>query len=124
MTPTDPTSEHILQRIQSDPVARRAYRDQMAMTWLGDALRQAREKVGLTQTKAAALAGMTQGELSRVENGLPVKGITFTTLVGLSEALGFNIVFEIHTHRSGQVSMAAMSQAEALTQHLAVREIV
>jgi DNA-binding XRE family transcriptional regulator len=123
MVGTDRTGEQILERIQGDPVASRAYHDQQAMAWLGRTLRQARENAGLSQTRAAARAGMTQGELSRVENGLPVKGVTFTTLVGLSEALGFDIVFELHAPGTHQAVAQQADEHAPLPLHLAVREI-
>jgi transcriptional regulator with XRE-family HTH domain len=55
---------------------------------LGRSLRAARNQPRATQAQIPKKAGMTQAELSRLENGLLAKGVTYTTLAQLSYALG------------------------------------
>lgn len=123
------TEERIHERIMRDPVARRGYENQRALVWLGKTIRRAREKAGINQVDVAAKSGMTQGELSRLENGLQVKGVTFTTLVALSEALGFDIVFELGGQHAVQEAVGTSAGAAIdldVTQpvrHLNVREM-
>jgi transcriptional regulator with XRE-family HTH domain len=123
----DSTASRIRARIERDPQARRGFMNQRVMVWLGNTIRQARERENLTQIEAAARAGMTQADLSRLENALQVQGVTFTTLVRLSEALGFDIVFELGAHRADAfVAHDEMLHATAIDEsvrHLAVREV-
>lgn len=123
----DSTAARIRARIEGNPRARRGYLNQRAMVWLGKAIRQAREREKTTQAEAAARAGMTQADLSRLENALQVQGVTFATLVRLSEALGFDIVFELGAHRGNQRvandNVLNKRPVDDAVRHLAVREL-
>ena len=103
------TARRIHKRIMADPHARRGYETQQAIVWLGQMFRNARKARRESQEAIAKRAGMSQSELSRLENGLPVKGVTFRTLLALSSALDMNIVFE-----------APAGAARSKTQKLAV----
>jgi transcriptional regulator with XRE-family HTH domain len=78
-----------------DPVAREGYSAQRELLELGRSLRAARTQLGATQAKIAKAAGMTQAELSRLENGLLANGVTYTTLAQLSHVLGRQVVLQV-----------------------------
>lgn len=121
--PDDPVGQQIDELVMANPAARRAYFQQRVMSTLGRAIRAAREKEGLTQTQLAQSAGMTQAEISRIENALPVRGVTLATLVSLSDALNFRIAFEFEKLPK-DVGILAIDETEAsLASHLAVREM-
>lgn len=121
--PMEPVEQKIYDRVMADPVARRAYFQQRAMRRLGEAIRGARENAGLTQAELAESAGMTQAEISRIENALPVKGVTFATMVSLSDALNFRIAFEFEKLPAGVEIAAQDASADDLAAHVAVREM-
>src|ERR1700680_4707701 len=85
----------IYERIMRDPVAREAYSAQRELVELGRSLREARNQLGATQAQIAKKAGMTQAELSRLENGLLPNGVTYTTLAQLSHVLGRHVVLQV-----------------------------
>src|ERR1700734_2478166 len=88
-------ASRIYGRIMHDPVAREAYNAQRELVELGRNLREARNQLGATQAQIAEAAGMTQAELSRLENGLLANGVTYTTLAQLSHVLGRHVVLQI-----------------------------
>jgi transcriptional regulator with XRE-family HTH domain len=57
---------------------------------LGRALRDRRRKVGLSQAKVATLAGKTQSQIARLENGLGDP--RFSSVVEVSRSLGTELV--------------------------------
>jgi DNA-binding Xre family transcriptional regulator len=87
-------SSRIHERILHDPIARGAYVAQRALVTLGRELRAARLALGATQAEVAERAGMTQAELSRLENGLLAQGVTYTTLTQLSHVLKYKVVLQ------------------------------
>src|ERR1700684_1459340 len=87
-------STRIQQRILHDPIAHQAYDSQRALVPLGRDLRAGRLALGATQAAEAKRAGMTQAELSRLENGLLAKGVTYTTLTQLSHVLNHTVVLQ------------------------------
>jgi DNA-binding XRE family transcriptional regulator len=121
--PMDPIEQRIHDRVMADPVARRAYFQQRAMRRLGQAIRSAREGANLTQSELAESAGMTQAEISRIENALPVKGVTLATMVSLSDALNFRIAFEFEKLPAEASVRAVDDSKDELAAHLAVREM-
>jgi DNA-binding XRE family transcriptional regulator len=88
-------ASRIYGRIMHDPVAREAYSAQRELIELGRSLREARTQLGATQAHIAKAAGMTQAELSRLENGLLANGVTYTTLAQLSHVLGRQVVLQV-----------------------------
>jgi DNA-binding XRE family transcriptional regulator len=94
ITSATDVSARIEQRIRHDPVAREAYDAQRDLVVLGRDLRAARLALGATQAEVAKRAGMTQAELSRIENGLLAKGVTYTTLSQLSHVLNLKVVLQ------------------------------
>jgi len=82
-------------RLMHDPVAREGYSAQRELIELGRSLRAARTQLGATQARIAKAAGMTQAELSRLENGLLANGVTYTTLAQLSHVLGRQVVLQV-----------------------------
>jgi transcriptional regulator with XRE-family HTH domain len=66
---------------------------------LGEAIRQLREKKGLTQEAVAHDAGITTATLGVIERGL--SNPTWATLKGIAEALGASMVDISHLEESG-----------------------
>jgi DNA-binding XRE family transcriptional regulator len=93
--PKADVASRIYGRLKHDPVARQGYSAQRELVELGRNLRAARNQLGATQAKIAKAAGMTQAELSRLENGLLANGVTYTTLAQLSHALGRQVVLQV-----------------------------
>ena len=62
---------------------------------LGRSLRETRLQLRATQAQIAKKAGMTQAELSRLENGLLPKGVMYSTLARLSRVLGRHVVLQV-----------------------------
>jgi transcriptional regulator with XRE-family HTH domain len=56
-----------------------------ALDDIGDALRQRRKELGLTQQEAASLAGISRGYLSEIERG--GRDLSVTILLGIADAL-------------------------------------
>ncbi|MDD6889161.1 MAG: helix-turn-helix domain-containing protein [Bacteroidales bacterium] len=52
---------------------------------IGQLFQKRRKELGLTQEQVGKLVGVTKSEISKIENG---RGITFSTINKLSEALG------------------------------------
>ena len=93
--PKADVAARIYGRLMHDPVAREGYDAQRELVDLGRSLRAARTQLGATQAKIAKAAGMTQAELSRLENGLLANGVTYTTLAQLSHVLGRQVVLQV-----------------------------
>jgi DNA-binding XRE family transcriptional regulator len=84
----------IHERIMRDPVASEGYSAERELVELGRSLREARQQLRATQAQIAKKAGMTQGELSRLENGLLPQGVMYTTLAQLCRVLGRQVVLQ------------------------------
>lgn len=67
---------------------------------LGAVLRRFRRERGLTQIQLAKLAGLRQGTVSQVENGLET--VKLTTIMELMRALELEIVVQPRTKGSPQ----------------------
>lgn len=59
---------------------------------IGALFKNRRKELGLTQEKLGEKVGVTKSEISKIENG---RGITFTTIKKLSEALGLSTQIEL-----------------------------
>ncbi len=64
---------------------------------LAERVRQARERVGLTQAELAARIGSTQPAVARLEAGGSIP--SFATLRRIAAALGFELVIELRPRR-------------------------
>jgi len=87
-----------IKRAKADSEARRVgYRQAKEAFALADRVRQARERVGLTQAELASRIGSTQPAVARLEAG----GTTpsFATLRRIAAALGFDLVVELRPRR-------------------------
>ena len=87
-----------IKRAKADSEARRVgYRQAKEAFALADRVRQARERVGLTQAELASRIGSTQPAVARLEAG----GTTpsFATLRRIATALGFDLVVELRPRR-------------------------
>ena len=65
---------------------------------LAERVRQARERVGLTQAELAARIGSTQPAVARLEAGGSTP--TFVTLRRIAAALGLELVVELRARRA------------------------
>lgn len=68
---------------------------------VGSALRAARASAGLTQSEAAAAAGVSRDALSRVENGR--RGVRAETLCAVLDVCGYELAFMPRTPRAQQM---------------------
>lgn len=77
------------------PAVKAAYEEQTELGKLGRLLRRARETSNLRQQEVAELAGIAQGDISRIEHGLGERGPTFDTLVRLARAHRMELVLQL-----------------------------
>lgn len=77
------------------PAVKAAYDEQRELNKLGRLLRRARETSNLRQQDLAAIAGIAQGDISRIEHGLGERGPTFDTLVRLAHAHEMELVVQL-----------------------------
>lgn len=82
-------------KLLARPNVRAAYDEQRELGKLGRLLRRAREASNLRQQEVALLAGIAQGDISRIEHGLGERGPTFDTLVRLVHAHNMELVVEL-----------------------------
>ena len=73
------------------------YREAKDAFELAEHVRQARERVGLTQAELAARIGSTQPAVARLEAGGSTP--SFATLRRIATALGFELVVELRPRR-------------------------
>lgn len=59
---------------------------------IGDLFHKRRKELGITQQQLGERVGVTKSEISKIENG---RGITFSTIGKLSEALGVSAQVEL-----------------------------
>jgi len=74
-----------------------AYREAKEAFELAERVRQARERVGLTQAELAARIGSTQPAVARLEAGGNIPSLA--TLRRIAAALGFELVVELRPRR-------------------------
>ena len=87
-----------IKRVKADSRERReAYREAKEAFELAERVREARERLGITQAELAARIGSTQPAIARLEAG----GITpsFDTLRRIAMALDLELVVELRARR-------------------------
>ncbi len=77
-----------------DPEFRRAYENRMVVAELAMAVRRMREEAGLSQAKLAALIGVKQPMIARVERGSDQRTPRWDVLRRVGHALGRQLVLE------------------------------
>ena len=98
MSMADRRSWREVKRSRRNTAARRdAYQSAKDAFALAEHIRQAREKLGITQTELAARIGSTQPAMARLEGG----GVSpsLDTLRKIADALGFELVVELRVPR-------------------------
>ena len=89
----------LVKRAKAASAERRAgYKEAKEAFELAERVRQARERVGLTQTELAARIGSTQPAVARLEAGGSTP--TFVTLRRVAAALGLELVVELRARRA------------------------
>jgi len=83
-----------LQKQLEDPEVRRAYEARMVVAELAMAVRRMREEAGLTQAQLAALIGVKQPMIARVERGSDQRTPRWDVLRRVGLALGKQLVLE------------------------------
>lgn len=63
------------------------YESELKAYLIGDAIRNAREKMNLTQSQLGEMIGVQRAQISKIESG---KNITFTTIAKVFKAMGIN----------------------------------
>jgi transcriptional regulator with XRE-family HTH domain len=76
------------------PDARVAYQEQRLALAMGRTIRRERKLAELTQTQLAAMAGIDQGDLSRLETGQGVRGATIGFVERVAHALGLEVLIQ------------------------------
>lgn len=86
-------SEYLQEQL-GDPEVRRAYEARMVVAELAMAVRRMREEAGLTQAELAALIGVKQPMIARVERGSDQRTPRWDVLRRVGLALGKQLVLE------------------------------
>ena len=89
---------------------------------IGTLFLQRRKELGLTQEQLGEKVGVTKSEISKIENG---RGITFSTINKLSEALGVSARVELKPTESSAVQeqKSWLSPQQILSIRLPIRQI-
>lgn len=77
------------------PAVREAYDSQRELAKLGRLLQRVRAASKLRQQDVAALTGIAQADISRLEHGLGERGPTFETMVRLAHAHNMKLVVQL-----------------------------
>jgi transcriptional regulator with XRE-family HTH domain len=102
------------ERLLARPAVKASYDMQMELSKLGRLVQRAREGSNLLQKELAALSGVAQGDISRLEGGAGEKGPTFETLLRLVHAQGMELVMEfVPKKASGSSDKASSSRKRA-----------
>ena len=72
---------------------REAFENELRIEFLGQAIRQARKELNLTQEDLGKLVGVQKTQISKIENS--VKNARFETILKVFEALGAKISFSV-----------------------------
>jgi transcriptional regulator with XRE-family HTH domain len=108
-------------RLLARPRVKASYDMQMELSKLGRLVQRAREGSKLLQKDLAALSGVAQGDISRLEGGAGEKGPTFETLLRLVHAQGLELVMELVPKKasgsSDKASSARKRAAQAAIEH-------
>lgn len=63
------------------------YESELKAYLIGEAIKNAREKMNLTQSQLGEMVGVQRAQISKIESG---KNITFTTIARVFKAMGIN----------------------------------
>ena len=96
-----------------DPEFRRAYEARMVVAEVAMAVRRMREEAGLTQAQLAALIGVKQPMIARVERGSDPRTPRWDVLRRVGLALGKQLVLEFVTS-SRRIPLVQIDGVEAL----------
>ena len=83
------------ERLLARPRVKASYDRQVELSKLGRLIQRARTESNLRQQDLAALSGVAQGDISRLEIGAGERGPTFDTLVRLAHAQDMQLVVEL-----------------------------
>jgi transcriptional regulator with XRE-family HTH domain len=120
--------QNMRERLLARPQVKASYDMQMELSKLGRLVQRAREGSKLLQKDLAALSGVAQGDISRLEGGAGEKGPTFETLLRLVHAQGLELVMELVPKKANGSTTKASStrrravQAAEIEQAPALRE--
>ena len=95
------------ERLLARPGVKASYDMQMELSKLGRLVQRAREGSKLLQKELAALSGVAQGDISRLEGGAGEKGPTFETLLRLVHAQGLELVMELVPKKANGTTKAS-----------------
>jgi DNA-binding XRE family transcriptional regulator len=72
---------------------REAFENELRIDLLGQAIRQARQELNMTQEQLGELVGVQKAQISKIENS--VKNARFETIMKVFEALGAKVNFYV-----------------------------
>ncbi len=78
---------------------REAFENELRIDLLGQAIKQARQELNLTQEQLGKLVGVQKAQISKIENS--VKNARFETILKVFDALGAKVNFnvELNNHK-------------------------
>lgn len=76
------------------------YESELKIYLIGEAIKQAREKMNLTQEELGEKIGVKKAQISKIENG---RNITFATILRIFKAMGVHANLDMGT--LGKVSL-------------------
>jgi HTH-type transcriptional regulator/antitoxin HipB len=72
---------------------REAFENELKIDLLGQAIKQARQELNMTQEQLGELVGVQKAQISKIENS--VKNARFETIMKVFEALGAKVSFYV-----------------------------
>lgn len=72
---------------------RESFENELRIDLLGQAIKQARQQLNLTQEQLGELVGVQKAQISKIENS--VKNARFETILKVFEALGAKVNFNV-----------------------------
>ncbi len=91
--------EWLDERVESEPEARLAAREEEVRLYLASALRRARNEAGLTQAQVAEVSGLRQSVVSHLESA--DHNPTIETILRYLSAVGANLVMSVTVEKKG-----------------------
>ena len=76
---------------------REAFENELRIDLLGQAIKQVRQELNLTQEQLGNLVGVQKAQISKIENS--VKNARFETILKVFEALGAKVNFNVELNK-------------------------
>ncbi len=77
---------------------REAFENELRIDLLGQAIKQARQELNMTQEQLGQLVGVQKAQISKIENS--VKNARFETILKVFDALGAKVSFNVELNNT------------------------